>query len=451
VKLLTLVLSFALFGISYAGPQEVNIVRFTQEPDLDGRLNDACWVSSFKGEMQPRDRPPSIREQTTVHIGYDDTALYVAARCSESKMHKLKEKTETRDGNVWEDDCIEVFLNPGQDEKCYYHFIVNPRGVQYDAYHGHDRSPSTAIPVEWNAPWQAAADKDKESWSVELAIPFHALRIGDKEWRICICREERPSAEYSGLAGWFHKPEEFGIVEGLDIDFAARFPCKVESVSFGSLAWGINTFHAVLESRGRQKCAVDAILALLNGQGEILSRTAMPLNLSPATQVDAVCQYTVSASSQEPRQRAVFTVRESSSGRTIYETSRTFRIPRVMETELDKRIYYTSATDAVAQVRLRVGVNTYASLRLLVTVNDVTPNKEVIRRNIDSVVADNDVRLNIGALGAGSYNAEFLLFDRAGNRIARTENRFERIQGPFDCTVLKSDTIPSPPHTTLPP
>jgi len=110
-----------------------------------------------------------------------------------------------------------------------------------------------------------------------------------------------------------------------------------------------------------------------------------------------------------------------------------------MDTGLDKRIYYTSATEAVAQVRLRVGLNTYADLRLLVTVNDVRRNEEVVRRAVDSVGGNNDIRLNIGVLGPGSYKAEFALFDRAGNRIASMEDRFERVKGPFDCTVLKSD------------
>ncbi|MBU1857256.1 MAG: carbohydrate-binding family 9-like protein, partial [Verrucomicrobia bacterium] len=123
------------------------------------------------------------------------------------KAHLVKATEKNRDGSVWGDDCVEIFLSP-DPAKGYYHFAVNAAGTLYDG-RGTDAS--------WNTDWRAAAKIGNGAWTVEIAIPFKALSatplVEGVRWRFNVCREEKPESENSslcGVQGGFHVPEQFG-------------------------------------------------------------------------------------------------------------------------------------------------------------------------------------------------------------------------------------------------
>ena len=77
--------------------------------------------------------------QPEVYLSRDDAALYVAARLPLPRGKYPVARVDARDGNLWDDDALEVFIDPGTTTGDYYQFIVNSRAVQWDSK-GKDKS-----------------------------------------------------------------------------------------------------------------------------------------------------------------------------------------------------------------------------------------------------------------------------------------------------------------------
>jgi hypothetical protein len=84
-------------------------------------------------------------------------------------MKELVAKVHQRDGDVWNDDCLEFFLDTNRDRKMYYQFDINPIGTVYDG---------TGVGQKnYNADVQVATSRDDKGWTVELAIPWKDLCV----------------------------------------------------------------------------------------------------------------------------------------------------------------------------------------------------------------------------------------------------------------------------------
>ncbi|OGV66829.1 MAG: hypothetical protein A3K18_30280 [Lentisphaerae bacterium RIFOXYA12_64_32] len=200
-----------LFGTPTAQP-----VRASAPPSIDGELTDACWqdgsgVSGFalaSGAGLPE-------RGTTVRVAYDADNLYAAFRCEKKPGDVLKATVNRRDGDVWTDDEVEVFLNPCGDRTDYYQFCVNALGAKYDS-HRTDR--------EWNADWRAAAKDGVDAWTVELAIPIAQLPLDlsvGANWCANFGRSDKladQASAWSSTFGGFHTPGRFGTLTDLRLN-----------------------------------------------------------------------------------------------------------------------------------------------------------------------------------------------------------------------------------------
>lgn len=119
-----------------AAPGEERVLTATTAeapPVLDGQLDDPCWatagrVDNFEVFMQT----PGARVSTTVFACADRDALYFGFDCLEVSTDTLLAATTERDGPVWTDDSVELFLDTNRDLQTFYQIIVNPRGVFFD-------------------------------------------------------------------------------------------------------------------------------------------------------------------------------------------------------------------------------------------------------------------------------------------------------------------------------
>ncbi|HID07345.1 MAG TPA: hypothetical protein EYP10_09380, partial [Armatimonadetes bacterium] len=171
------------------------------EPKLDGRLDDEIWKRAQRITLSHRiwtDAP--ITQLTTAMVAYDSNNLYIAFECREDRMDLLRIAHKDSSGVVWQDDCVEVFIQPDPtDQPAYYfHAVVNALGVNWDDFGFHAR-------------WRAFAHRGANGWVVEMAIPFET--IGTKRpsygdcWGINFIRAERPHSEltsWSPVRGGFH-------------------------------------------------------------------------------------------------------------------------------------------------------------------------------------------------------------------------------------------------------
>jgi len=149
--------------------------RVTQAPVIDGSLSDPAWAH----EAPIRDfylarmdgRPAAATRAWAVH---DETALYFAVHCAEPAMSRLQVETRGRDGEIFRDDSIEIFLDPRGPELVMYQFVVSADAEKLDVeLHG---GPPLPKPVfEWNTAWEAATARREEAWTLEIRLPWRAL------------------------------------------------------------------------------------------------------------------------------------------------------------------------------------------------------------------------------------------------------------------------------------
>ena len=175
-----------------AGPLEVAPSKDYELPRLDvprassaivadGKADEAAWAAAAK--TGPFRKPsgkgkPSLR--TEARLLWDDTHLHIAFECEDPDAWGTH--TE-RDARLWEQEAVEVFLDPNGDGKTYAELQVSPAGVFFDASFPTYRSKleeamkwdsGTAHGVSVSGTLNKRDDKDK-GWTVELSIPWAKL------------------------------------------------------------------------------------------------------------------------------------------------------------------------------------------------------------------------------------------------------------------------------------
>jgi hypothetical protein len=205
-------------AVLHGGPQAprplITIPSQSAGPVIDGRLDDAQWTKAAKiPYLVLVDSGEAPSQPTEARLLYTAKALYIAFDCREAQMQKLFAKAKQHDGNVWADDCVEVFLKTQPEGKPYFHFGLNVIGTRFDAVDREVRNPDDT----WNPEWRAAVSRGENGWQAEIEIPFAGLgskgvKPGDV-WSANLCREEKPVVEntsWSPCKTGFHEPDRFG-------------------------------------------------------------------------------------------------------------------------------------------------------------------------------------------------------------------------------------------------
>lgn len=141
--------------------------RAASPPVLDGKADDACWLTAEPLDIVNKYGSAAGRRggHTTVQVSHDERALYVLMECLESDMDRLQAAGTQRDADLWFDDCVEVFVHREQDPPGYFRqWMVNAAGVLYDGdKHENDR---------WNSHATVAVARMSDRWVVEMVIPW---------------------------------------------------------------------------------------------------------------------------------------------------------------------------------------------------------------------------------------------------------------------------------------
>lgn len=150
--------------------------------------------------------------QTFTQIMYDKDAIYFRLTMMEPTPELMKTRFEKRDDNLWDDNCIEVFLDPEKSAGQFYHFIINSKGVIYDSnvVGSEDKS--------FNTDCTAVVKVLDDRWVAELKIPLSALKakIGKGgSWKVNVARSRNTgdrTENSSWTDGGFSQPSSFRTV-----------------------------------------------------------------------------------------------------------------------------------------------------------------------------------------------------------------------------------------------
>lgn len=193
-------------------------------PVIDGNTGNNAWdkaepITAFH-KLRINAEVALIKPvfNTICKLIWDDNYLYVIFDCKSNDVWATK---IDRDGELWTEPVVELFIDQSGNGKSFFEFQVNPIGTIYDSYVA-DAKLGEDWPrwSKWNCKGLKVAThidgrlnersyKDN-GWSAKIAIPFKSLieqtgithKTGDT-WRINLCRYEIPAEiEKPELSCW---------------------------------------------------------------------------------------------------------------------------------------------------------------------------------------------------------------------------------------------------------
>ncbi|MBO4513657.1 MAG: hypothetical protein J5746_12910, partial [Victivallales bacterium] len=212
--------------------QDVKLEVTQDVPLVDGEFSDACWQDvPWREDFTTLKTGVPAKEKTRFKILQGKSGLYLAVECQDSKV-----QTEQRphDGDVWCDDCIEIFvvpeseINVDHNVREYYQFVVNASGSMFE-----NHIKATIGNAKWNGPWRAVSALNQNGWQSEIFIPFAAFPNPEGNvWHLNVGREN-PDVEIStwGRMPVYSSLEKYNRICGLAID-EKRYTLSLDEVKF---------------------------------------------------------------------------------------------------------------------------------------------------------------------------------------------------------------------------
>ena len=196
----------------------VRAVRTDTPVSIDGLLDEVAWsnavvVEDFYQVLPVEYSEPS--QQTQILLLYDDEALYLAAKMSDSEPAEITANVLRQGGQSWTDDQFSLILDPFNDRRNGYRFQINPNGVREEGLYQN----TTQVQWEWQGIWQTATSRDGDGWIAETRIPFKTLSFNPNSdtWGINFSRK---IARHNETIGWVSRnqtqnPAISGVLTGL--------------------------------------------------------------------------------------------------------------------------------------------------------------------------------------------------------------------------------------------
>ncbi len=206
----------------------VQVAPMATAPTIDGNIGRDEWKSAAaSNNVHEIGSLKVIPSAPTIYFAYDSSNLYIAAIVPVSAGAKIKAQRLPHDGPVWEDDALELFLDPKHTNQDSYQFLVNSLGSMTEL--GNQD-------IKWNGEWQAVASQASNSWSVEIRIPWKSLGVDSVDAGTVI-----------------------GINVGLDITSPTSHPVTWSPLSGSSFSQPGKYSHLVLSPAGPVVAAVSRL------------------------------------------------------------------------------------------------------------------------------------------------------------------------------------------------
>ena len=196
LKITVFLLSILVGTCTYADvvPKIYTTMRATAPIKIDGIIDDEGWknipLANDFIQLDPKEGNP-VSQKTEVRITYDNVAVYVCAmmydNAPDSILHELGLRDEGENLNA---DRFRFAIDTYNLRQDGYVFDVTVSNVQSDIK---DSDPT------FDAVWESATHISKDGWSVEMKIPYSALRFPKKDiqqWGLQCARAIRRNREY---------------------------------------------------------------------------------------------------------------------------------------------------------------------------------------------------------------------------------------------------------------
>jgi hypothetical protein len=184
-------------------------------------INAAHWLEIPPVFLKENVTGAQPRQSTWFKIAWDERELRVLFHATDT--HAWATHT-AHDAPLYEEEVVEIFLDPVGDLESYFEIEVNPLNAVCDLVLRRSRS-GYRKDFSWHCEGlQTAVVKTKDVWITEISIPFASLvpdlPVIGKPWRANFYRIDRPENSPWELSAWsptglplFHVQEKFGWLE----------------------------------------------------------------------------------------------------------------------------------------------------------------------------------------------------------------------------------------------
>jgi hypothetical protein len=161
------------------------------------------------------------KQNTELRVAWETTELRVLFQCADTQPWATLVQ---RDAPLYNEEVVEVFIDPVGDLESYFEIEVNPLNTVLDLVLRKNRSGYIKDSV-WDCDGlRTEVRRSSSGWSAELSIPFRALTSEaphpGTRWRANFYRIDRPPGAEWELSAWsptreprFHIPARFGVLE----------------------------------------------------------------------------------------------------------------------------------------------------------------------------------------------------------------------------------------------
>jgi hypothetical protein len=143
-------------------------------------------------QREPHDGQP-VTQPTEAYLGYDEKNLYVVFICHDDPA-KVRAHETRREDFAGDDDDVAIILDTFHDRRRAYEFVVNPKGIQWDAIYTEASYADTGgnFDTSFDTLWYSKGKVTQQGYVVWIAIPFRSLRFPsarDQTWGVVLLRE----------------------------------------------------------------------------------------------------------------------------------------------------------------------------------------------------------------------------------------------------------------------
>jgi len=252
---------------------DAEVVKSPTPPLIDGTLDERVWRNATRlSDFYLADGEAHAYESTEAYLLWDEDNFYIGVKAYDPQMHRVKISQTEFDSPVWEDDDIELLIDPnpktqpkaegvGERNEQYYHIAVNPIGTVFDQQVLRRYEPKRfgssveqilhtnrkETDITWSSHCVVGTEIYPDFWSVEIAIPLKSLSnipSPSAQWSFNLHRKVYAQQEYiywsptyasDEDASWPHFPDRFGTLRFVEERTVPAFEPSPEPIRLNKI------------------------------------------------------------------------------------------------------------------------------------------------------------------------------------------------------------------------
>lgn len=244
-------------------PRHYTVLSITEKINIDGLATDAAWQRAPWTEdfvdIESGASRGNNHKRTRCKMVWDSTFLYVLAELQEEDVWA---NINAQDAPVFQNNALEIFINPDGSTFNYFEFQINAIGAVWDLYMPRPYRSGGRGLSSWDIKGLKKAvhiagtlnqpgDKDT-SWTVELAIPFSSLgvwRNATKSGTIWRMNFSRVHWQHDAINGTYSKKRDPSSGRFLPERYTVWSPQGILNLHFPE-RWGYVLFADSVTSSG---------------------------------------------------------------------------------------------------------------------------------------------------------------------------------------------------------